>query len=82
MKGLDQKQIVGQDVFMDGNPNIKITDYNPETGQIEIELDDETFNFIVKKMSNHLSVSSRSCDCNDCKCDQAEDNLDCNCKNK
>lgn len=80
--GLDKKTIVGQSVFVETNStNAKITDYNPETGEIEMEIEDEIFDAIVKQMSKPIGVSSRSCDCNDCKCDHNHtDDSGCNCE--
>ena len=81
--GLEPDEIIGQIIFDETHrPHAKITDYNPETGEMELEVDDDVFDALVKKASQTIGISSRgTCNCNNCKCDHNHtDDSGCNCK--
>jgi len=63
MKGFDPDKIINKEVCVDGEKGCVIKKYDPQTGEIEIEVQKTVYDAILEKMNKPkiISVSSRRC---------------------
>jgi hypothetical protein len=63
MKGFDPNKIINKEVCVDGEKGCVIKEYDPQTGEIKIEVQKTVYDTILEKMgkTHQIGVSSRRC---------------------
>jgi len=67
VKGYQANMVIGKEVCIDGEKKGVVFEYNPETGDIKIEVEKNVYDSILEKMNKQpIGISSRTCVYNLC----------------